>query len=140
MTKNNYSDNLSFKLTMIFSLFSLFVSNNLNSEYFYFACYGLILTFGIIHGANDILLLLKGKEQTNKIIISSTLKYLLIVVLISVLFFLFSEFYMFVPNGLCIPAQRRNAPVHPPWPNALCIPAQRRNTLVHQPWPKRASF
>ena len=91
MTKNNYSDNLSFKLTMIFSLFSLFVSNNLNSEYFYFACYGLILTFGIIHGANDILLLLKGKEQTNKIIISSTLKYLLIVILISVLFFLFSE-------------------------------------------------
>ena len=76
---------------MIFSLFSLFVSNNLNSEYFYFACYGLILTFGIIHGANDILLLLKGKEQTNKIIISSTLKYLLIVILISVLFFLFSE-------------------------------------------------
>ena len=91
MTKNNYSDNLSFKLTMLFSLFSLFVSNNLNSEYFYFTCYVLILTFGIIHGANDILLLLKGKEQSSKIIISSTLKYLLIVILISILFFLFSE-------------------------------------------------
>lgn len=76
---------------MILSLFSLFISNHLNSEYFYFACYGLILTFGIIHGANDILILLKGKKQTKKIVISSTVKYLSIVLLISVLFFLFSE-------------------------------------------------
>ena len=76
---------------MILSLFSLFISNHLNSEYFYFACYGLILTFGIIHGANDILILLKGKKQTKKIVIKSTLKYLFIVLLISVLFFLFSE-------------------------------------------------
>ena len=76
---------------MILSLFSLFISNHLNSEYFYFACYGLILTFGIIHGANDILILLKGKKQTKKIVIRSTVKYLSIVLLISVLFFLFSE-------------------------------------------------
>ena len=76
---------------MILSLFSLFISNHLNSEYFYFACYGLILTFGIIHGANDILILLKGKKQTKKIVIRSTIKYLSIVLLISVLFFLFSE-------------------------------------------------
>ena len=76
---------------MILSLFSVFVSNHLNSEYFYFACYGLILTFGIIHGANDILILLKGKKQTKKIVIRSTVKYLSIVLLISVLFFLFSE-------------------------------------------------
>ena len=76
---------------MILSLFSLFISNHLNSEYFYFACFGLILTFGIIHGANDILILLKGKKQTKKIVIRSTVKYLSIVLLISVLFFLFSE-------------------------------------------------
>jgi len=76
---------------MILSLFSVFISNLLNSEYFYFACYGLILTFGIIHGANDILILLKGKKQTKKIVIRSTVKYLSIVLLISVLFFLFSE-------------------------------------------------
>ncbi len=76
---------------MILSLFSVFVSNHLNSEYFYFACYGLILTFGIIHGANDILILLKGKKQTKKIVIRSTVEYLSIVLLISVLFFLFSE-------------------------------------------------
>ena len=76
---------------MILSLFSLFISNHLNSEYFYYACYGLILTFGIIHGANDILILLKGKKQTKKIVIRSTVKYLSIVLLISVLFFLFSE-------------------------------------------------
>ena len=91
MTKSIYSDNLSFKLTMILSLFSVFVSNHLNSEYFYFACYGLILTFGIIHGANDILILLKGKKQTKKIVLGSTVMYLSIVLVISVLFFLFSE-------------------------------------------------
>ena len=76
---------------MILSLFSVFVSNHLHTDYFYFACYGLILTFGIIHGANDILILLKGKKQTNKIVLKSTVKYLFIVLLISVLFFIFSE-------------------------------------------------
>ena len=76
---------------MILSLFSVFISNHLNSEYFYFVCYGLILTFGIIHGANDILILLKGKKQTNKLVLKSTLKYLFIVLLISILFFLFSD-------------------------------------------------
>ena len=44
------------------------------------------------------------------------------------------------PNGLCIRAQRYNAPVHPPWPNALCIPAQCQNALVHLPWPKIATL
>ena len=86
-----FTNNFTIRIIVFLSLFTIFWSNNLSGDYFYFACYGLILTFGIIHGANDILLLLKGKEQTNKIIISSTLKYLLIVVLISVLFFLFSE-------------------------------------------------
>ena len=76
---------------MILSLFSVFVSNHLNSEYFYFACYGLILTFGIIHGANDILILLKGKKKTNEIVLKSTIKYLSIVILISFIFFNFSE-------------------------------------------------
>ena len=95
MTKANYSDNLSFKLTLLFSLFSLFVSNHLNSEYFYFACYGLILSFGIIHGANDILILLKGKKKTDQIILKSTMKYLFIVLLISFIFFNFSEISLF---------------------------------------------
>ena len=76
---------------MILSLFSVFVSNHLNSEYFYFACYGLILTFGIIHGANDILILLKGKKKTNEIVLKSTIKYLSIVILICFIFFNFSE-------------------------------------------------
>ena len=76
---------------MILSLFSVFVSNHLNSEYFYFACYGLILTFGIIHGANDILILLKGKKKTNEIVLKSTIKYLSVVILISFIFFNFSE-------------------------------------------------
>ena len=76
---------------MILSLFSVFVSNHLNSEYFYFACYGLILTFGIIHGANDILILLKGKKKSNEIVLKNTIKYLSIVILISFVFFNFSE-------------------------------------------------
>ena len=76
---------------MILSLFSVFVSNHLNSDYFYFACYGLILTFGIIHGANDILILLKGKKKTNEIVLKNTIKYLSIVILISFVFFNFSD-------------------------------------------------
>ena len=80
---------------MILSLFSVFVSNHLNSEYFYFACYGLILTFGIIHGANDILILLKGKKKTNEIVLKSTIKYLSIVILICFIFFNFSEVSLF---------------------------------------------
>jgi len=63
------------------------LSNNLSGDYFYFTCYALILTFGIIHGANDILILLKGKKATTKAVINKTLKYFFIVVLICLVFF-----------------------------------------------------
>ena len=63
------------------------MSNNLSGDYFYFTCYALILTFGIIHGANDILILLKGKKATTKAVINKTLKYFFIVVLICLVFF-----------------------------------------------------
>ena len=63
------------------------MSNNLAGEYFYFSCYALILTFGIIHGANDILLLMKGKNADKKTVINKTLKYFSIVVLICLVFF-----------------------------------------------------
>ena len=69
------------------SLFTIFLSNNLYGDFFYFACYALILTFGIIHGANDILILLKGKKVNTKTIIDKTLKYFLVVVLICLIFF-----------------------------------------------------
>ena len=74
---------------MFLSLISVFVRNHLNSEYFYYACYGLILTFGIIHGANDILILLKDSKKSLNKIMTSTIKYMSVVLIISVFFFSF---------------------------------------------------
>ena len=82
-----YTNNLTFRIIVFLSLFTLFLSNNLSGEYFYFSCYALILTFGIIHGANDILLLMKGKTTDKKTVINKTLKYFSIVVLICLVFF-----------------------------------------------------
>ena len=82
-----YTNNLTFRIIIFLSLFTLFLSNNLSGDYFYFTCYALILTFGIIHGANDILILLKGKKATTKAVINKTLKYFFIVVLICLVFF-----------------------------------------------------
>ena len=82
-----YTNNLTFRIIVFLSLFTLFLSNNLSGEYFYFSCYALILTFGIIHGANDILLLMKGKNTDKKTVINNTLKYFSIVVLICIVFF-----------------------------------------------------
>ena len=82
-----YTNNLTFRIIIFLSLFTLFLSNNLSGEYFYFTCYALILTFGIVHGANDILLLMKGKNADKKTVINKTLKYFSIVVLICLVFF-----------------------------------------------------
>ena len=82
-----FTNNITFRLTVFLSLFSLFLSNNLSGEYFYFACYALILTFGIIHGANDILILLKGKKTNNYTILNQTFKYFSIVLIICLIFF-----------------------------------------------------
>ena len=82
-----YTNNLTFRIIVFLSLFTLFLSNNLSGEYFYFSCYALILTFGIIHGANDILLLMKGKNTDKKTVINNTLKYFSLVVLICMVFF-----------------------------------------------------
>ena len=76
-----------FAIIYLISLFSLFWSNNLSGEYFYFACYTLILTFGIIHGANDILILLKGKKTNKYSIVIHTFKYFSVVLLICLVFF-----------------------------------------------------
>jgi len=84
-----YTNNLTFRITIFLSLFSLFWSNNLSGEYFYFACYALILTFGIIHGANDILILLKGKKTNKYTVLNQTFKYFSIVMIICLIFFNF---------------------------------------------------
>ncbi len=95
MSTKIYSNNLSFKLIMFLSLFSVFVRNHLNSDYFYYSCYGLILTFGIIHGANDILILLKDSKKSLNKVISSTVKYMSVVLIISLFFFSFSSISLF---------------------------------------------
>ena len=82
-----FTNNFTFRITVFLSLFTLFWSNNLSGDYFYFACYALILTFGIIHGANDILILLKGKKTNNYTILNETFKYFSIVVVICLIFF-----------------------------------------------------
>ena len=84
-----YTNNLTFRITVFLSLFSLFWSNNLSGDYFYFACYALILTFGIIHGANDILILLKGKKTNKYTVLNQTFKYFSIVMIICLIFFNF---------------------------------------------------
>ena len=83
----DFTNNVTFRITVFLSLFSLFWSNNLSGEYFYFACYTLILTFGIIHGANDILILLKGKKTNKYSIVNHTFKYFSVVLLICLVFF-----------------------------------------------------
>ena len=83
----SHNNNITFRIIVFLSLITVFIRNNLDGDLFYYTCYFLILTFGIIHGANDILLLTKGKKANNYIIIKSTLKYLLVVVFISVIFF-----------------------------------------------------
>tara|TARA_Y100001935_G_C17287746_1_gene501404 strand:+ start:1052 stop:1915 length:864 start_codon:yes stop_codon:yes gene_type:complete len=75
---------------MFLSLISVFIRNHLDSEYFYYTCYGLILTFGIIHGANDILILLKDSKKSLSKVMTSTIKYMSVVLLISIFFFSFS--------------------------------------------------
>ncbi len=83
----DFTNNLTFRIIVFLSLFTLFWSNNLSGDYFYFSCYALILTFGIVHGANDILILLKGKTVNRKTVITKTLKYFSVVVLICLVFF-----------------------------------------------------
>ena len=84
---HKFTNNITFRIIVFLSLFTIFLSNNLYGDFFYFACYALILTFGIIHGANDVLILLKGKEVNTNTIIDKTLKYFFVVVLICLIFF-----------------------------------------------------
>ena len=87
----DYTNNLTFRIIVFLSLFTLFLGKNLSGENFYYSCYALILTFGIVHGANDILILLKGKIADRRTVINKTLKYFSIVVLICLVFFKLPE-------------------------------------------------
>ena len=82
-----YTDNITFRIIVFLTLLTIFISNNLYGQHFYFACYSLILSFGIIHGANDILILLKGKEVNTYTLMNKTIKYFSIVIIICLIFF-----------------------------------------------------
>ena len=82
-----HTDNITFRIIVFLTLLTIFISNNLYGQHFYFACYSLILSFGIIHGANDILILLKGKEVNTYTLMNKTIKYFSIVIIICLIFF-----------------------------------------------------
>ncbi len=82
-----HTDNITFRIIVFLTLLTIFISNNLYGQHFYFACYTLILSFGIIHGANDILILLKGKEVNTYTLMNKTIKYFSIVIIICLIFF-----------------------------------------------------
>ena len=82
-----HTDNITFRIIVFLTLLTIFISNNLYGQHFYFACYTLILSFGIIHGANDILILLKGKEVNTYSLMNKTIKYFSIVIIICLIFF-----------------------------------------------------
>ena len=82
-----HTDNITFRIIVFLTLLTIFISNNLYGQHFYFACYALILSFGIIHGANDILILLKGKEVNTYTLMNKTIKYFSIVIIICLIFF-----------------------------------------------------
>ena len=63
---HKFTNNITFRIIVFLSLFTIFLSNNLYGDFFYFACYALILTFGIIHGANDVLILFND-QSTSKL-------------------------------------------------------------------------
>ena len=74
-------------VTIVLTFFGLWLSTQLSSTIQDYVAYGLILTFGILHGANDIAImssLTKGKGPLKKHITP----YLVAILLVSILFFM----------------------------------------------------
>ena len=89
MLKNSYeSGNKLFTFIVISTIFSIILNwilSDYNQLVIYFV---LVLLFGIIHGANDIYLIIRGKSK-NKKISKTTFIYVIIVLLITLIFFSF---------------------------------------------------
>ena len=89
MLKNSYeSGNKLFTFIVISTIFSIILNwilSDYNQLVIYFV---LVLFFGIIHGANDIYLIIRGKSN-NKKISKTTFIYVIIVLLITLIFFSF---------------------------------------------------
>ncbi|MBL6591390.1 MAG: Brp/Blh family beta-carotene 15,15'-dioxygenase [Flavobacteriaceae bacterium] len=88
LKKSQISDNKLFTFIIISTIFSIILNVFLPDTYLMFFFSALVLFFGIIHGANDIHLIIKDKQQ-NKSIKSNTILYLISVILITTCFFSF---------------------------------------------------
>lgn len=86
LLKSHIFDNFSFKLILLSSVFCLFLSLILNELVQNLLIFSGILSFGIIHGAND-LLLLKININNNDSIISLLIPYLIMVISSGIFFY-----------------------------------------------------
>ena len=73
--------------TVVSTFFCLWLSTQLSPVVQDYIAYGLILTFGILHGAND-LALISSLRKDNQGFMPSLLRYLAIIGLVSVVFML----------------------------------------------------
>ena len=89
MLKNSYiSGNKLFTFIVISTFFSIILNWILSDDNQFVIYFFLVLLFGIIHGANDIYLIVSGKSKNNKIS-KTTFIYVVIVLLITLVFFNF---------------------------------------------------
>ena len=89
MLKKSYvSGNKLFTFIMISTIFSIILNWILSDSFQLVIYFCLVLLFGIIHGANDIYLIIRGNSK-NKKISKTTFLYVFIVLLITLIFFSF---------------------------------------------------
>jgi len=89
MLKNSYiSGNKLFTFIVISTFFSIILNWILSDDNQFVIYFFLVLLFGIIHGANDIYLIVSGKSKNNKIS-KTTFIYVVIVLIITLVFFNF---------------------------------------------------
>ena len=89
MLKNSYVSGNKLFTFIIISTFFLIILNWILSDFTQLVIYfSFVLLFGIIHGANDIYLIIRGNNK-NKKISRTTFIYVFIVLLITLIFFSF---------------------------------------------------
>ena len=89
MLKNSYVSGNKLFTFIIISTFFLIILNWILSDFTQLVIYfSSVLLFGIIHGANDIYLIIRGNNK-NKKISRTTFIYVFIVLLITLIFFSF---------------------------------------------------
>jgi len=95
LLKSQIFNNFSFKLILISSIFCVILSFFLSEFAQNLLIFSGILSFGIIHGANDILLLKKNTKNNDDSSLSLLIKYLALVISFGI-FFYFIPFYALI--------------------------------------------